>query len=106
MAETLYATAANFGGHEETRPMRPWVKEVTVPESIKRKYPSKHYVGYQACLDICNIDLKGHMQSTRLLNAVLRFLCIIPKLRASSSKYTMFGKSYQHHVVNKPEILA
>ena len=42
--ENVYATAANFGGHEEAEPKRPWVKEVTVPESIKRKYPSKHYV--------------------------------------------------------------
>lgn len=44
--EDHYATAANFGGDvylpEDGRP--PFVKRVTVPESIKRRVPSKHYV--------------------------------------------------------------
>lgn len=39
-----YATVSNFGTAEDKDSNRPWVKEVTVPETIKRKYPSKHYV--------------------------------------------------------------
>ena len=44
--EDRYATAKNFGGdvyvQEDGRP--PFVTKVTVPESIKRRVPSKHYV--------------------------------------------------------------
>lgn len=40
----LYATASTFRASEDKDSSKPWVKEVTVPETIKRKYPSKHYV--------------------------------------------------------------
>ncbi len=44
MDNCLYATASNFGVVEDQDSRKPWVKDVTVPETIKRKYPSKHYV--------------------------------------------------------------
>lgn len=53
--EDHYATAANFGGdvyvQEEER--SPFVKKVTVPESIKRRVPSKHYVSPHSCTYSC-----------------------------------------------------
>lgn len=44
--EDHYATAANFGGDadEQDSDRTPLVTKVTVPESIKRRIPSKHYV--------------------------------------------------------------
>lgn len=40
-----YATSAEFSDYR-----RPVLKEVTVPESIKRRLPSKHYVSLFVCL--------------------------------------------------------
>lgn len=42
--EDHYATAANFGGDAQDSEKAPFVTKVTVPESIKRRVPSKHYV--------------------------------------------------------------
>ena len=44
--EDHYATAANFGGDAcaQDGDRTPFVTKVTVPESIKRRVPSKHYV--------------------------------------------------------------
>ena len=44
--EDRYATAANFGGDacSQDGDIAPSVTKVTVPESIKRRVPSKHYV--------------------------------------------------------------
>ena len=42
--EDHYATAANFGGEPQEVERSPYVKKVTIPESIKRRVPSKHYV--------------------------------------------------------------
>ena len=44
--EDRYATAANFSGDacSQDGDIAPFVTKVTVPESIKRRVPSKHYV--------------------------------------------------------------
>ena len=42
--EDHYATVANFGGDAQDSEKAPFVTKVTVPESIKRRVPSKHYV--------------------------------------------------------------
>ena len=50
--EDHYATAANFGGDvgSQDGDRAPIVTKVTVPESIKRRVPSKHYVRFYSCL--------------------------------------------------------
>jgi hypothetical protein len=51
--EDHYATAANFGGDsysEQDGDRAPFVTKVTVPESIKRRVPSKHYVRVNSIL--------------------------------------------------------
>ena len=63
--ENHYATAANFGGDVQENERQPFVKKVTVPESIKRRVPSKHYVSRLCCKIIYS---KYHAFTTTLYN--------------------------------------
>lgn len=57
--EDHYATAANFGGDAGSQDgdSAPFVMKVTVPESIKRRVPSKHYVSGILLLSVLALHL-------------------------------------------------